>query len=271
MPGSVVQDQIDDLRYSVDVLRGNARELLALVASGEHGPRHEDLVFSSSRRKRDAFTREFYRLLHNYVCSAKTLVDHTRVSHNGLHLPDEIPDYNAMKRKVFEKDPLTQFILRLRVYVSHIRVADLAYQWHYHGEARTATRTLGLRRESLEQWDDWNVPATKYLADAPDIIRVSDFVREYAEKVKCFYEWLDDKLLETTAGRNLLVFRARQEEMLGLNVEMRLLDGPEPSRVSLEERAFGSVLDASEIGQLAKVPAEERPGLAIALLSSYIS
>src|SRR5262249_2764892 len=129
------------------------------------------------------------RLLHNFVASALTVVDHTRVMYRELYSEANIfPEYQLEVDRRFVKDPLIQFVQKLRHLAQHVRLPDVSYI--VSGDMSDFGRRLLLRKSDLLEFSGWNAPAQKFLDSAPDEIDLADVVQKYQEKIRTFYKWM---------------------------------------------------------------------------------
>jgi hypothetical protein len=272
MPEKRIQDEIHSVRSSVEVFRGNQRELVSFLAWCEQAPENEDIVYAAAWSKREKQSYELRRLLHNYVAAAMSLVDHTRVSHNRLYEDGDFPDYQPRVERDFARNPLAQFVKGLRMYVTHVQTTGVIFRFNVDDETEEIHRQLGVETATLRDWDGWNAPAKAYLSKASDFIRIADVAAEYGQKVHDFYHWYDDRQNEIL-GDDLDRYRSKQEEALALKLEIRIDNLLESSDESITgEKVFSGVLDMAEIEQIDGLPqgSIERASRAVELLGHYI-
>jgi len=68
------------------------------------------------------FQLEIVCLLHNYLASAKTLIDHTRILVEELYKNTDFwAEYEARKKETFIDSPLAQFVQNLRNYRAFLK------------------------------------------------------------------------------------------------------------------------------------------------------
>ena len=132
--------------------------------------------------------REVVRTLHNFLASAKTLIDHTRVHMDQFHPEESIRKAYDQKIRDLNHDNLQSFVQCLRNYTLHRTAAQIG--------AQISATPFGprsgaiLRVDELLKWDGWTAPATRYIESAGAEIAVREAIDEYMKRIKALYEWL---------------------------------------------------------------------------------
>jgi hypothetical protein len=105
--------------FSVNIFLGNADELAQVLGALNDDPIEHWKTISSDLEASHKIQTHVGRLFHNFLASAMTLVDHTRVFIKEFYLATALSrTYNERKR-VFEGNNLTRFIQDLRNYMVH--------------------------------------------------------------------------------------------------------------------------------------------------------
>lgn len=132
-----------------------------------------------------------FRALHNYLASAKTLVDITRRVVPRIYKGTEFAtEYSERITADFASNPLSQFVQGLRNFVLHEGSPRVLASM---SEGRAVTLDL----MDLRKWDGRNETAGSYVADLlnkggfpPIRVPLIDIINEYTGLVRRFNEWL---------------------------------------------------------------------------------
>jgi hypothetical protein len=181
---------------SVALFDANARELSDTLSNAEDPSKAIELWSIDNRPKLNHFQLQLMRLLHNFVASAFTLVDHARRFYTQNYSSDaRFSDYEGCVRHYFGEDPLSQFVQGLRNYVLHKELPDLATELSYE-QGGTFRHRHYWHLAELKTFDRWNASAKRFLAKAPDDIDIAQVTEAYYAKVRSFYEWVFERLRE---------------------------------------------------------------------------
>jgi len=142
---------------------------------------------------------EIGRLLHNYLASAMSLVDHARRHTKKLYCNDrffkffEECDQEIDKR--FDNSANHQLAQGLRNYTQHrtLPVVVSVISW---SRDEGLNRTFKVASESLLEWKKWKPLARKKLRQLKDGLPIRQFAEEYYAEVESFYQWLWTKQAE---------------------------------------------------------------------------
>src|SRR5215207_8652489 len=115
--------EVRHFEYSIQLLERNFRELDLFLGRITYPPIALPILDVRQRWRLHDAMLEVAFLLHNYVASAKSLVDLSRVLHVHLFAPQGImPNYQTEIDSRFVNDPLTQFVQKLREMSQHYRL-----------------------------------------------------------------------------------------------------------------------------------------------------
>ena len=124
----------------------------------------------------EALIDESSRLFHNFLSSAKSLVDHTRVIVNRLYPADH--EFNQEYQNKLQADlanhPIQKFIQNLRNYTQHytLPIPDLQIAF---GEDMKFTMQIDTKE--LLKWKKWD--SKPYLENLGDSFSLVDLANEY--------------------------------------------------------------------------------------------
>jgi len=135
----------------------------------------------------DSLIAETKRLLHNFLASAKSLVDHTRVIVNRLYADHEFRnEYQSKLDQDLAKNPVQKFVQNLRNYTQHYTLPILALQITFSEDLNF---NIKMDVEILKQWDGWGT-SRAYLEAIGDNFCIVTLANEYFVLIQGFYSWL---------------------------------------------------------------------------------
>ncbi len=187
----------------------NADDLISAVAIHSDPEHALNLWQVDNRYKLSAFQREVGRLLHNFVASASTLIDTTRVLYNKYGAA-RFSDYQPRIDSEFAPDPLARFVVCLRQYAVHYAAPPL-------GSVLTMTQETGISNalvlpaSVLLEFSGWDSHSKSYIATSGDNVIVDAAVSTYFETVRSFYDWFYARIFEITQPEQALVAAKREE------------------------------------------------------------
>lgn len=184
--------QVRHLEYSIQLLERNFRELDLFLARITYPPIALPILDVRQRWRLHDVMLEVAFLLHNYVASAQSLVDHSRVLYRHLFEPQGLmPNYQPEVDNRFVNNPLTQFVLKLRQMSQHYTLPNVGHNTSFHQGPQGGTMqiTLFLNKADLLRFDSWNAAARRYLDSVGERIDIHELVRSYHSHVLAFYEW----------------------------------------------------------------------------------
>jgi len=186
--------------FSVNIFQGNFLELINTCDMVEN-PKNGLMLMSEEHRRTSGLEAhmEVMRLFHNFLASAKSLIDHTRVfvdEHYG-----KTPLVQIYQQKItidFATDPLMKFIQDLRNYMVHCGLPSgsmsLSIKRNPETGSHTMESTVSIYKKNLLLWGKWTSVSLSYLEAADEEIKISTLSKAYEGKVRIFSEWLDDEL-----------------------------------------------------------------------------
>jgi hypothetical protein len=154
-----------------------------------------------NRRKLETVINETLRLLHNYLASAKSLVDQTRVVIRTWYKETEfLKEYEAQIISRFGNNPMTGFIEDLRNFNLHYSIpvtnATFSIQIDKETGLDTFNHSFVLVKSSLLEWSGWTEKGKTFLSASNDEIEIGSLVDGYYEQILDFHSWLVNKLQE---------------------------------------------------------------------------
>lgn len=196
-------NQLHARSFSLNIFKMNALELTEATRKVRDPDQGLALMSQDNKEAGQQAHRELSRHIHNFVASAKTLVDHTRVFVEE-HYADTpvISSCKAQITSTFSNDPVSKFVHDLRNYMLHKGLPNshmfMSFEQDPKNPERGAELTTGIRLDtaSLLEWSGWTAPAKQYLDRAGKHIDIHQFVEEYLVRVNRFHNWLEALLRE---------------------------------------------------------------------------
>jgi len=217
--------------FSLNILYINGEELLAATERLHDPDVGAALLDGASREAGDQAHREFKRHLHNFVASAMTLVDHTRVMMKERYGDESVhAEIISQISNTVAKSPTCKFVQDMRNYIVH---RGLPNSQIYKSFVNTGNDVFELKvgvqipTSDLLDYKSWTAPAKAYIEQAGDYIDIRDLVADYLAQIRKLNEWLKLRLEDYHAADLL--------ELEGLESQQRLRYSEVDSRKSESE------------------------------------
>lgn len=133
------------------------------------------------------------------MASAQSLIDHARVLYQQLYEPKGLfPEYPAEVVNRFAKNPLAQFVRKLRNMAQHYRLPAIRLTTSFQAGplASSVNGRWLLSVSDLKEWDGWNPPAEEYLDAAGETLDIHRVVVDYHREIMNFYKWFEARQKE---------------------------------------------------------------------------
>jgi hypothetical protein len=256
MPEYALLRRIDTLGTSLRVFQRNYAELRKLLAFCADPQSYLSLWDRKNIEKQHALWDEVTRLIHNYVASAKTLIEHTRRLYKDLRKGGlTFEDYQEKVTRDFASDPLAKFIEDLRDYCMHYAPPPVFSELKYTRKPARFTTGLKLNVDSLQLFGGWSTPAKKYLSDQGKAVDLLGPVDDYHAKVIAFHKWFKGRLMQLHA-RELGKVAAKQRELAALVIpdEVRMALTEMKEKGTRPDEALTHLLSLGQRKELKDIP-----------------
>jgi hypothetical protein len=191
--------QLEALRISHRLFASNYTELIAFLDLIESEKVAIPLHDVKRRREFIQVLDEVTRLLHNFLASAKTLIDHTRSHIRRLYQAHPFSDeYNSKLKEQLASSPVRSFVQDLRNYTQHYTLPLAGSHTSWNRESGL-TITYFVDAKELRKWDNWAYKSRQYLNTFDEIMPVRQIASDYFSLVNKFYEWLHSRQLEVNS------------------------------------------------------------------------
>ena len=171
------------------IFLGNSKKLLEY---SNNPPRlHYNLMADiKSRIQKNALDCEAARLIHNYVASAKTLVDVSRRNSKKYLSSNLKTKYDKIIFDTFANDPCTQIIHNLRNFMLHVDIPNISNRINI---LTGISSYLSLPPEKLLNWKEWKKIEKDYLETLirkDETIIIHEFFLSHIDKIRFITRFL---------------------------------------------------------------------------------
>lgn len=140
------------------------------------------------RDRRDSFLDAMDLPLHNFIASAATLGDHTRVVANRRLEGEHLDRYQLEVDRVFANDPRSRFVKDLRNYMLHYTLPVTSGSFAFE-KGDPFTHAITLNVSDLSRWEGWKRVTREYFDEAGDALDLHDSLAGYHGVTRSFQKW----------------------------------------------------------------------------------
>lgn len=256
---------LDRSRYIFNQNYSQLRQLLLIEKDTEKAIKLWDV---KNEYAHNAYRLEVTRLLHNFVASVKSLIDHSRTLYKDIYEKgNRFPDYPIEVKKRFAENPLAQFVEDLRDYCLHYQLPPIFSSMTYTRETQKMESTTRLDVTALEKSFKWSSLSKEYIEEQKNKIRLSSnkfnkdisinllaIIEEYYSLVIDFHNWLLTHQRQIHSEEfNRLEAKKQELRQLLIPSEVGFALG-EIERSKNPDEAFHRLLTPEERKQLELIP-----------------
>lgn len=190
--GRHIFESIENLKTTFYILDSNHEKLQQLLSVCKN----EKFIYNfnphTNPQKFNAYFTEMYRLFHNFVAAAKTLIDHTRQHIDDLYSTTPFyQEYQTKLKSTISDIPVRIFIQDLRNYTLHktLPLTQATYTLKPR-EQNQLSLAITLDVKKLKEWDKWKSKALEYINQSKSNISIAEICDEYFKLINVFYNWL---------------------------------------------------------------------------------
>lgn len=202
--------------YTFYAFSSNALELQQRLREYENPGRALAEAAITKSLANEQYRADLIRYLHNFLASAKSLIDHTRnfmyETYAGAPI---LIEYIDRVQTTFATSGNTQFVHDLRNYILHKEVPIIGERFTIK-QGEPPVFTVGLNLYKMRRWDRWSAAAKNFMSMLPEHVRLAELIDPYVESVVRFHEWLSTRRKEAD--------RPVMEELRGLIAQYQELD-----------------------------------------------
>ena len=189
-PGKKYLDTLTTYSICKNILAGNGVQLRKLLELLEDSQRALHLCTSDERDQLRELQNEVVRHLHNFLASARTLVDHTRAIMNEPFISEaHLMEYRQEVARIFSDDPLIGFMHELWNFTLHRSIPITSLQLSLHPISGLFDSAVLIDLDKMADWDGWRSAGKAFIGAHRPTIRIMALVDGYEGKIRGFYEW----------------------------------------------------------------------------------
>lgn len=228
LEGTKIIMLIEHLATSHYILNLNYHELRGLIDSYESDRKIWNV---ENRPKLEALQREFLRLLHNFLSSIFSLVEHTYAFRKDLDNSELDSFYNEKLKELRINECIT-FLKDLRTFSQHYKLPFVSATLSFtasdskKGDGITEQK-LSLDKDNLLKWTRWSSPSRAFLRSQDDKIDIKKIIEEYQALIRNFYNQFYIKAVK--------LYEKEIMELFNLEKEMYELQEKTDSRKGLQQ------------------------------------
>ncbi|OCH14326.1 hypothetical protein A6E05_19225 [Aliivibrio sp. 1S165] len=193
--GMKFQNRMKSHSFTLNIFVGNDTELQEGLSIIENPDVAIKLVLDKNRQESMQAHREINRLFHNYLASAKTLIDHTRVFIDEYYVDTVVAsNYKVKILDEFANDPLVRFVQDLRNFMLHNGLPHNEMSFSFENGSSTIESQINLDTIKLQQWTRWTKPSKNFLNLQSEKLSLIELIQPYSEKVIELHNWLNSEL-----------------------------------------------------------------------------
>lgn len=276
MPEQDLHSEFENLGLSLNTFRLNSFVLNKILGYGTNDTLSAIQLFSlHNLGALEKFSADITWSFHNYLASAASLIDHTRVFYQSHFAnSDKFTEYQGKVDKLFATDQLSQFIKGLRNYCLHYKLPFLTHSLTFDiAVGNEPIAFVRLATDTLKKWGSWNSTAKKYLETSSEFVDLKKITNDYGNKVNDFYSWFEARVRDIYK-KEFEKLRSKEDEYFQLELEDRL-DNPIfiPGLESNPDDLFVNIFTGNDFEELSRVPlySDEHTKHAVRILKRHIS
>jgi len=195
--GAQIIRGLQHLTTSHHIVKGNYQDLKRLITTVES----DIMIMADKNRKQfDVALKEITRMLHNYLASVHSLIDHSRRYRRKLN-NDTLNQNNEREINKLTRNKCVIFVKKFRNYIQHYSLPIIA--GHVHLWRKDVDEPdfeedfkILLNKEELLKWDGWNKISKDFIENHEELVLRTIF-DEYERMNNIYYEWFYNEVIKT--------------------------------------------------------------------------
>jgi len=189
LAGTEIINKIRSLGTTQYGLNRNYEELQGLINFYEKSLK---IWAVENRPQLDALQREILRLLHNYLASIYSFIEHTRKFLKDIN-NKKFNQYYEGILKTLKTNGSVMFLGELRVYAQHYELpfttASISFKAaEGNKKGGTSEQKLSINTSSLLKWKGWGKASREFLKKEGKEIDIKKVTKEYQKLITEFYD-----------------------------------------------------------------------------------
>ncbi|ELD3372202.1 hypothetical protein RKK48_003470 [Vibrio cholerae] len=185
-------DLLEHFDYSLALFEANYHELISIIDFMCNERVGVELFSITNRWKLHECQVHLGFKLHNYVCAAKSLIDHSRVLYSRLYKKNEInfDGYEDQVKIRFVDNSLSKFIEFLRSYSQHEKLPTISSSFSFDSQSDEGfVFKVLLVGDELMKSSQIKSQAKAYIRENEEL-DIRKVLSDYHNQVREFYEWV---------------------------------------------------------------------------------
>ena len=185
--------------YSLRLFESNYEELMSVIDFMCDERVGLELFAVVNRWKLDEVLTHLGFKLHNYVCSAKSLIDHSRVLYRRVYTETapKFDDYESEVKVRFEENQISKFVEFLRAYCQHEKLPSIGTSMSFDSQSDEGfVFTVTVNSDELLKSSSIKSLAKKFIREQGGSIDLRKAINGYHTQVVDFYQWVKDRQQE---------------------------------------------------------------------------
>lgn len=184
------------LQVSVRTYSVNWKELKGSIEDLSRPPLFPGIWAPENSQAFDEFLAEITRFLHNFLASATTLIDHTRVFVDETALGSQFKaEYQRQIQLMFKNAPHATFVKDLRNLTVHRGFPTSKVQLRMEPPLDNASVSVALMLDvsALKKWGGWTKPSRAMLDGLKTDLVLLEVLSKYHKDIEAFYHWFFER------------------------------------------------------------------------------
>jgi len=189
--GNQFIQRIREFSVSTSIFGKNFLELKNHIQAELEPEYYLKLQNSKFSQQREHGQLETVRLMHNFLASAFSLVEHTR-NYYRKNYDDGLAKFSGYQSEVDDKfttNPLANFVKCFRQYMQHFQPSFISYQSNLTEELEKLKPKILLTRTNILLFSNWNSKAKEYIEELDGDLDILSVFTEYHSLINGFYLW----------------------------------------------------------------------------------
>lgn len=193
--GYKITKKINSFYLSTYIFKENYSQLINQIDLQTNKKNPQEIHSLENREKLREIQIETLRFLHNFLASAQSLIDHTRVFINDLYENNSNfkEEFSQKIQDTFINDELCVFIKDFRQFLQHFKAPNLSTVTTIKPQENKFERKVMISIKDLNQFLGWKSLSKKFLSKHENKIDLSIISTGYFNIVNNFYNWFSEK------------------------------------------------------------------------------